>query len=426
MLIVKIDMDVIAMTKIRKIIVISQVVGLSISFLCSASFDNRFLPWNPRTVFRGIEKRSFVKAEGFFLTADSAYGDDSIKKKGIPEVYGKFDQKVLGQALVAVGLTNPLRPAWQLANNIKWNTHSKTQGQGLSLATEFAFNKIFSLGISGNFIHVTSNINFILPSDTKRDLMLLPADEVELDAQRRSMLTSLGLDKSRWSKSGLSDLKIYGRCGWAGEYILKSRKADFGISSGILFPTSPLRDVNNCASFPLDGNGHYGFIMGADFSLELKEDWFVDCLVQMNKRFEKTQNYRIPVLGEPMIFGATTGDMQVSPGLTVVISPTVRFEDLQDGFGAQLQYLYGFHGGDVWQDVRANKTIPIQYAQMYDVSKWKTEYLLFSVFYDMSRSSREKSICPVINFSWDIPAKILKPKNVSKTQRIALGFSLNF
>ncbi len=414
------------MTKTKKIILTSLVAFISINSLYSVSFDNRFLPWNPRPVFRGVEKRAWLRTEGFFITGDSAYGDESIKKKGIPELYGKFDQKVLGRSLIIVGLPNPLRPAWQLADSIKWNTQSKIQGQGLALETEFAVNKILSLGMSGNFLHLTSNLNFILPTETKRDLGLSAADELELDANRRSMLTSLGLSENRWSQSGLTDIEIYGRCGWTGEYVLKSRKADFGISSGILFPTSPARDEDNCASIPFDGNKHFGFLMGADFSLELKEDWWFALLVRMNKRLEKTQNKRISVLGEPVIFGATTGNMEVSSGLTVVISPTVRFEDLQDGFGAQLQYLYGFRGGDVWQDVRLDKTIPITYSQMYEQSKWKTEYLLFNIFYDMTPSVKEKSIQPIITFSWDIPVKILKPKNVSKTQRISLGFTLNF
>ncbi len=414
------------MNKVKKIL-ISTIAGIScFSALYSMSFDNRFLPLNPRCDFKDIVKRSHVKAEGFFITADSAYGDVVTPKKGIPELYGKFDQKVLGQALAVVGLPNPLRPAWQLADNIKWNTQSKIQGQGLFLKGEYAVNKIFALGVEGSFLHITSNLNFIIPADIKRDLALTGSDEVELDADRRSMLTSLGLDKNRWSKSSLSDVHFYGRCNWTGEYVLKSRKADFGVQAGLVLPSGALRDINNAASIPVAGDGHYGFIIGSDFSLELKEDWWFNIQFQMNKRLEKTYEQRIPVFGEPLIFGATKGNILISPGLTIVVSPAVRFEDIQNGFGLQLQYLYGFHGGDVWTDVRDNKTVPIQYSQLYDISKWRTEYLNFALFYDTTRSVKEKAVQPIITFSWDIPVKILKPKNVTKAQRIAIGFALNF
>ena len=59
-----------------------------------------------------------------FLTGDSADGSPTQKKKGIPELWGTFDQRVLTDASVAAGNINRLRPAWQSAD-IAWNLHGK-------------------------------------------------------------------------------------------------------------------------------------------------------------------------------------------------------------------------------------------------------------------------------------------------------------
>lgn len=397
-----------------------------IGSLYSMTFDNRFIPWYPRPFFKTLSHRSNLQANGFFLTANSAYGDEVKEKIGIPEIYGKFNQKVLGQALVLAGLPNPLRPVWQLVNKIEWNVLGKIQGQGLALQGECAITERLSLGGSGNFLHLSSNQQFVIPNETKRSLGLTAADEQELDRERREMLQSLGLDQSRWATSSITDTELYLRYGWAGEYILKSRKADLSFVLGAFFPTGVKRDINNQSSIPFSGDGLMGVVWGADFTLELKEDWWFNLMAKFLNRFSKIQEQRLSVDGEPIIFGATTGRVEVNPGFTGIISPTARLEDIQEGVGLQFQYVYAFHRGDVWTDMRENKMIPVKLSQIYTMSEWRSEYLLFSAFFDHSRVRPDKKLRPVFDVSMDIPLKIFGPKDAAKTWKFSFGVAFRF
>ncbi len=391
-------------------------------------FDNRFLPWHPSPVIRTLEKRSSCKVESFFLTAERAYGDAATEKKGIYEVWGVFDQKILSEASVAVGNVNPLQVAWQAAQAIKWNVHGKIQGQGISFSGEFMLHKYLSAGFVTRFLHLTSNQKFILPRDTARsaDLNLTDAQEKEIDEDRRTTLKDLGFAASNWSDTGFADSALYLRWSWSKDYIAKCRFVDWGFVGGVLLPSGKQRDISNPASVPFGGENMKGFFVGIDSNIELKEDLWFSCMLQISKRLKKTQTRRLPVKGEPEIFGATTGLVRINPGVTVLFSPTLTFANLQDGFGAQLQYCYTVHSGDVWTDQRPVGGVAIDFSNSYKVSKWKSEYLVCNLFYDFGASVKHRSVDSVVSFSWDIPIKVLKPQDVAKTHKIGLSLALHF
>lgn len=399
---------------------------IGINPLLSNYFDNRFIPFHPHSPLQTVQKRSHFGAQIFFLTANSARGDASKEKKGIPEILGSFDQRVLTDASVAAGNANRLRPAWQIATDIKWDVHGKIQGQGFSLFSEYTFGNHITFGGSTAYLHISSNQKFVLPKDTVRSLSLTPSDEQELDQNRRDTLTDLGFTQGKWSKSGMADSELHIRYGWAKEYRLKCRQVLGGVTLGALIPTAAKRDQTNSAAIPFGANHMSGFHCAADASFEIKEDMWASFLVDISKRFKKTQTRRIPLKGESELFGATSGRVKVDPGVTVTFAPQFTYTDIQNGFGASLQYAYTFHARDVWQDKRTITTLPIDISKISDLSRWKSEYLLFNVFYDVSRVSPTHKIAPTISLTWDIPVSMFSSLDYVKTQRVGISIQVLF
>ncbi len=393
--------------------------------LLSTGFDNRFIPFLPEAVIRTVEQRSHIKATPFFMIGDSAYGSGADKKKGIPELSGPFDLRLLAYASETVGNTNRLSPVWQTAYDILWDVHGKIQGQGITFGGEYSFGHL-SCGASTTFLHLSSNQKFVLPRKTASDLALTAADEVEIDQDRRQTLKDLGFESAQWSDSTLTDTEIFIRYGWVKEYVLKCRQAGCGMKFGLLLPSASLRPQNNPASIPFGGDDMLGFFWGVDGAFELKEDMWFNFLLNLSSRFDKTQIRRLPVKGEPDIFGATQGAVKVDPGVTVVVSPALIFNKIRDQVSLKLQYLFTSHAGDVWSDRRTDKTIPVDFSNIYKRSKWISEYLSCNVSYDCGTVSQLKKLSPVISFSWDIPVKFLKPRDVAKTQRLGLSIECRF
>jgi len=394
--------------------------------LFSAGFDNRFLPWYPRVAPRTVSKRSFARVDSFFLTGNSAYGDASTERKGIPELWGTFDLRLLALASETVGNANRLRPAWQDVIDINWNVYGKVQGQGITFAGEYSLTDHLSFGGSTTFLHVTSNQKFVLPRATATSLLLTASDELEIDEDRRQTLKDLGFADAKWAESSLADSEFYIRYGWMQEYRVKCRQAGFGLVLGALLPSSKQRDMTNPAAIPFGGQHMSGIYCGADAIFEVKEDIWFNLMVKLSKRFSKIQKRRLPVKGEPEIFGATTGNVKIDPGETILFSPALGFDNIREGLGLQMQYVFATHAGDVWTDKRADTAITLALSKVNKLSKWKSEYVLFNVSYDLGKVSDEQKVRPLINFFADFPIKLLKRRDVAKTQRVGLSVEFRF
>lgn len=389
--------------------------------------DNRYFPWYGQPYARTAEKRSNVNAELFFMTGNEAYGNSSKERKGIPEVWGTYDQKLASEALIALGITSPLLAQWQLQKVIEWNTNQKIEGQGVLLRGEWYLPFGFSLGASSGLMRVNCNQSFSLPRETRvTNLGLTTAQEEELDRERRLMNDLIGLTGTQWSETGALDTQLYLRWGGIWDYKLKSRQVDAGVFAGVYLPSAKQRDINNSASIPFGGNNQTGLFVGADLALELKEDVTFGMLVQLSNRLTGIQKERLPLKKENHLFGGTTGDVRVDQGVTFVWNPYFRFGDLQDGLGLHLGYTIASHASDVWTDVRQDKTIAVELNEIYTRSNWNAEYLSLHLFYDSGKVTHKDAILPIITFNWDIPIKFLGAKEVSKTHKIAVGLAFNF
>lgn len=396
--------------------------------------DNRYFPWYGQQFSRNFDAQSHVSSELFFIVGDKAFGrpekigqtGNIDEKKGIPEVWGVYDQKVQSDVLIALGIASPLYAQWQAKRAIEWDVDQKLEGQGYLFRGEWELPHHWYVGCSGGFMKVHSMLSFEIPRTTRNDLVLTAQQEIELDNQRRTMNQLIGLTIPQWSATGLLDTQVYVRYGNTWEYVLKCRQVDAGVWSGFYIPSGVKRSINNPASVPFGGNGAGAFFCGADIALELKEDVTLGCAAHLSQRFTKTYARRLPLKKENHLFGGTTGLVKVYPGVTTVFNSYIMLGDLRDGVGARIGYSLAIHAGDVWADRRVSPSIAVDLNKINARSRWKGECFSINVHYDVNKVIKYTQVHPVISFNWDVPVHFFAAKNVSKTHKVSLGIEFPF
>ena len=390
-------------------------------------YDNRFFPLYSRTYSRTPLKPSNFIPDAFIMTANDAAlnNDESI---GIPEIFGKYDLNNLANAIVALGRTNPFQGTQfepLIGMNIIYNMKGKLEAQGAA----FEYNQYLTDNVSFGFnffaMHVFSRINFELAEPSV--LGLTPEQVIALDRLRRGMQQSIWLEAPKFSRVGFSDIDFYFRFGNLWEYTYKFRRIDAGFRLGGMIPTGLTREVNNPASVPFGGNGHWGVYGALDIEFEVKEDWKVGFYGRINKRFEKKKQDRLTLAGEQPLFGALLAPASIDPGINIVAAPYFRIEDIRDGFGIQAKYTYVNHFDDLITDARFGSREPqTQLGPLNDVTDWSSEYLTLNLFYDFARVRVGKTYAPIFSFMWDIPIQFFGTERVSKTQRVSLGIVFSY
>lgn len=407
------------------LIIMLATVGITAN-LYAMVYDNRFFPLYPHIYQRTSIKPSVVGGDIFFMLANDA-AQDTDESVGIPEILGLYDQTKLANAIVELGRSNPFIGTGLeqfIGRSIPWHLKGKIDAQGVALAYNIFLTNNVSVGATLFAMHVFSRINFQLAQNS---LDLTPAQFKQMDELRRSMQASVGLEAPKWDHAGFSDIDAYVRFGNIWNYTYKFRRIDAGLRTGLLIPTGVMREVNNPASVPFGGNGHWGAYMNGDLELELKEDWMVGLVGRISKRFEKQKNARIPIADEQPLFGAVFGQVRVDPGITFIAVPYIRLEDIRDGLGIQAKYTIVTHFDDLITDARFGDKMPeAQLGPWNNVTDWTSEYLTLNVFYDFSRVRVDKFYAPSFSFMWDIPIQAFLTERVSKTHRISLGIAFNF
>lgn len=394
----------------------------SYNFLSHAmTQDNRWIPlyYKPELGFDG--RRGSFNVDAFIATASEA----TIKEKtvGIPALSGNYNEGTYADGLAKAGCQNPLPTEWQ-GKSIPWFVGGKIQAQAVAFAisTPLGVDWI-TTGCNWFFMRVNTYQTFALE---RTELQLGAGDAATLDALRRAMFDSVGLVHNHGEQAGFSDIDWYLRFGYHDEYVFKCRTVDTGVRVGVLFPSGVQRDLSSPSSIPFGGNGHWGAYATVDGLFEVREDMKVGLWARFSKRFPKTSFQRLPVNGEPDIFGITTGQARVNPGFTFILSPCVALENLRGGMGASLHYTLTKHMKDSWQDERCDKTIPVDLCKVEELSDWGSDYFTLNVFYDFGKVKVERSFDPVISFRWDIPAMLYMTDKIPKTQRVSLGIEWVF
>lgn len=394
-------------------------------------YDNRFFPLI-KPPFISIDKRSsYADIDTFITTAHSAWGDND-ENITIPQVFGKYDQNQLAQAIALTGQPNPLVAAFPtdvdlFSMELPWLMRGKIQAQGLAFAMrKTMYYHWLSVGFSWLFMRSNSAIHF-RPNFNPQHINS-PITMAELDELRSTMERSIGITSSFAHQTGMGDLDLYVRAGNGWEYIYKCRRIFAGVSLGALVPTGEIRNIDVPASVPFGGNGHPGFYVAIDLELEVKEDMKVGFLFRGSKRSPKKCIHRMSACKEPEIFGAITSTARVNPGGTIVFAPYASLENIRDGFGALIQFNLTNHEKDGWIDFHTNKKIPVRanVEHMENHSSWRSSYVLLYAFYDFGKMKTKRNFEPIFTVEWDVPVNVADPHGAVKTQKVALGFEFNF
>lgn len=417
--------DTIYMSKARFLLLIGVLASLS-SMTRAMVFDNRYFPLLKKPYIFVQGRPSHADGNVFFMTASQAI-DDLENEIGIPEIHGKLDLLQLSNAINELKLPNPLRSELRLFS-FPYSVGGVIQAQGISFSYEHSFCDLhpsLALGINWFFMNAYSRQEFLLdPSIAASTLAKTSA--AELDDARRQMFTELGLVNANSRQFGVSDLDVYMRLWHEWEYTLKFRRIVAALNVGLLAPTGVQMKNDSPASLPFGGSGHWGMYAQAESEFEVKEDMSVGVMLRVNKRFARTKNLRMPIQGEPRIFGAIVGAARVTPGATLIFSPYGVVENLRAGLGVRVFYTLTKHFEDTWCDARADQTIPVKLAEVENFSTWKSDYVTVQVFYDFGKVKTCRGLDPIVKFTWDIPALFFASDRAATTHRISLGVEFNF
>ncbi len=387
-------------------------------------FDNRyfFLYTLPR--MRHACYPSYMRFQPFIMAARHAFGDkdDTIQ---ISALQGPYDQAIIARALVAAGITetNILPSDLQTLSSIPWLLKNKVQAEGIGFGCSWRFNNAVELGIASVFMHARSHFEYKLSSD---NLDLKSSDISELYSVNQRMHELLSLEPAQWAESGIGDIDAYIRWGRVWEYTARFKKIDTGVTLGFLFPTGHRRDIDNPASLPFGGNGHYGIYGALEGQFELREDWLAGFTLTLSKRLKRTFVERLPILGElseSSNFGAILGSAATDPGITVVFAPYFALEHLREGLGIRIIYTIARHTEDTIQ----TDAVPQEALQFVRArSAWGADHVTVNVLYDFGSPENPQKIWPVISLAWDIPVNFIVSERVSKTHTISLVLEVDF
>ena len=386
-------------------------------------YDNRFIPLYPAPRL-GVEctKSAFIISP---MAATASKGFDNKQEDkgiGLPEIYGLLDLSDLAAGAEIVTGTNPLIPD-KRGGQIPFHVDGKLQVQGVCLSLYHAITPHISLGGSMAFLRANSWHDFLI---TERPNVIVGQGETFEDDRER-VFNALGLQPGHWKSSGFGDIDFYVRLGWGRGYVYKFRHIDAGVRFGVLIPTGQLRQENQPPSFSFGGDGHWGIYVALDALFEVKEDVKVGILGRINQRFSRRTVRRVPVKNEPSIFGAACLPTDVDPGVTVIFSPYVVFENLRDGLGGSIQFTLVSHQRDSWKPDRSCiQAIPLNVCHAEETSKWGSDYFTLNIFYDFGKMKPVRGLDPILSLRWDLPSKMLVVNRVAKTHRLSLGLELAF
>ncbi len=403
---------------------LAALLALSCSLCSAMTYDNRFLPFGQQLYSRSYPRYSNIMADAFYIFSHQSRSCGGPDQE-LFEIYGSYDLNNVARALEVVGESNPLRSQWR-GYPIPWKMRGRLEVMGIDLAYNQALSNYLSVGVATAIMNVKSWIALRLETSKVGAPIAGAGDIEELDRDRREANHELGLCEFVENKTGFSDVDAYIRLGNMWYYPEKFRRIDAGLRFGVLFPAGYKRDIDNPASIPFAGNGHFGMYLHGDVEFELKEDLKAGLWGRITKRFTRNMRDRVPVMDEPINFGAFVGDFHVDPGANFMLAPYLTLEDIRDGLGLGVRYMWIHQTESTWHDCRSEKTFSLNLCKAMNLSKWTAEYVSLNVFYDFSRLVVKRNFDPRIYFTFDIPVHWFASHSVSNSYRVLLGIEVHF
>lgn len=425
---------------------------ISCSTVFSTHNTSRYFPFLERPEEYVLNGRSHISPEIFYAKASAAFkrGGGS---GGIPELWGQYDLSDVITSLHEVNrTTNPIEIArgpnndW-LNKSVRFKVNGKVKAIGLIFNYEQILKYGFQAGANIPFMHVNASHNFgLMPQDSDPIFNnLRDGESSQLDRIRRDVNQELGLNGGDWIKTGFGDLDLHLRFNHDWNYILKMRKIDLNLQTGIVVPTGVNSDNHYASSVSYMGNGHWSCYFDIVTEFELKQDWNFGLMLGMAYQFKNTRHLRIPVYKEPAIFSALVSDVKIDPGMTFKISPYFTLGNLSEGLNFQARYTYLRHNKDKWYDERENPTVKSYLNQLPDtevggvtltaediadnisqkesLSLWREHYVTLQISYDSKEAGKNWILSPTVYTLLDYQ---FSGNGSCKMHQFSVGVELHF
>jgi hypothetical protein len=403
-------------------------------------FDNRYFPLYQKPFTYPLDSAIHLQVEPFYFTAHHAFGGSPEEGAQHEEVDlfdrgGSYNQVCIDHALQVAGITKEslLHDHFRMRTDIPWDQRGRRESWGFAVNYYQWLDKYWGFGFSTLFMHVISRLDLELDRFSVKGMGSLQ----ELLAINAAMHKLLGLQPGLWEKTAFGDIDFYVRLGTIKEYMYRMKRLDLGWKVGVLIPSAPVATINNPAAVPVGGNGHWGVYTALDVEAELKQNLKVGMFGRLSRRLPKVQCSRLPVCcepvddafrigesasaySEPIAYGALVERIRINPGYTVVFSPYITFESLQDGLGFGAQYTVEWHTDDHYDRIRTVNDIPVNFRQLEYFSSWAIEYITLSARYDFGKHKEVRGATPFLILDVDIPFRGIVSKRSSKTYGISL------
>jgi len=384
-------------------------------------FDNRFFPQSPLYLILPGKTKSMFNIRSSFGFTEKAYSTVD-KEIELFHLYGDFDLGVLGRAIAKNTGTNPLR-SYFYDKSIPFKIEGGLRVQEVGISCYYQIIDGIGFGVNFSCLHQQNFYNFNLDH-----LQFLHTDGIkeELNKARKNIFNQLGFSKDSNSLISLNDIDLFFRFGIIRDYTLKCRRINAGFRLGGFLPTSVKCDISKPSLAPSATQGTVGFYGAIDLLFELKENLKLGVFFALNKRLNHTRIERIPLLNEPYIFGATSGQVTIKNGSTILFTPYILFENLRSGIGFGIFYSLTYHTKDHWNIDETILYLENTKKSIEKNSNWASDYVRLEVLYNFNHRYKNNKNSPLLKIEWEIPTSFFVTKRIGKTNIISLSMEYNF
>ena len=408
-------------------------------------FESRYLVPDlcPTPIINDRRTSSYATGGPFVMSADEAYpecfGRNRNHKIGLYELTGPLTLYQLDQALIKADIIgqSAFPTEWLAAGlQIPIYLSGRTETAGFFWNIAYSFSNSFLIGWSSAGYKLRSNLQ-INPLPENSDFPLNEAFVDQILSVYRNLTLPLGLATDPYSSSNMADNDIYMRYEYMRDFCLRMRSIKAMVQLGTLVPTShsvqnfvaPVvqtrsgSSTTSLSAMPSGTDHHWALYGATEIDFILKEDLTLGLFLRGQYNAPKTLSKHVPVLNEPVIYGASLADVMIYPGSTWNFSPYFLFEGIREGLGCKLAYSLVAHTNDTWIPLSCKpNTIGINDLNLTLVdgySAWGQEHVQIAIFYDFSRELWEHRFQPFVNFSVQLPVDWFAARNAAKTYGLA-------
>jgi hypothetical protein len=396
------------------------------------TWDNRYFPWFDHFYNASDSRHGYIDFSPFFLTSHSAFRYEMRASKddqliSIPELFGEVDLVEISKSIVKAGQPNPLPDDWLWLSEFRVKTPSSLEAQGFTLKGYAPITKHFGVGGSMLMQKLNTFVS-VIPDESSTEKLFLttPGNQALFTQTLQKIYKAIDIKSTSQQTIGIGDIVVYANIHDTHEYKYKFKKLDWGVLAGFIIPSGIPKDPYSLASLPFGSEYKaWGWFIAPRIEFEIRDDMKAGFQARVVKRFDTCVNNRIPLGKENTLFAPLVGNVGVNQGSTFGFCGYFVFEDIQAGFGVQLQYTLTVHEHDFLKASLPNLTAQPNFINTNYYSGWTQEYLTVKLLYDIAYD-KDWKYKPLAYFSWDIPMNHLAGRGFAQTQKISLGCNINF